>query len=328
MRLPDGLSPARSEPHPHRRELEKRALARATERRNAVLAAGEHQLDERKEDEKPILVPTLAEFKEAYLRHKRTQRLKASTEAGRELHLQKWILPVLGGYRLDEIATGAIDLLKEAMEEKSEKYVNNVLGTLSNIVRCSKRLRLIREIPVDSFGLFKVDNSKPPPFYSEEEYGRLVDAALQIDLRLAAVILLGGDAGLRSGEIRALPPYCVKWDTKQLHIDRQVWRDVVDSPKSGRGRIIPADLGVDEDERHHQGAGDGGQERRPASVHTAQRGCRDERERYLEPSPHGLRLAQDQDNRRRSRDCLSALRTVRPIVKIVLGAAPPVAPSE
>ncbi len=63
--------------------------------------------------------------------------------------------------------------------------------------------------------------------------------ALQIDLRLAAVILLGGDAGLRSGEIRALPPYGVKWDTKQLHIDRQVWRDVVDSPKSGRGRIIP-----------------------------------------------------------------------------------------
>ena len=51
------------------------------------------------------------------------------------------------------------------------------------------------------------------------------------------MILLGGDAGLRSAR-RALPPYGVKWDTSQLHIDRQVWRDVVDSPKSGRGRVI------------------------------------------------------------------------------------------
>jgi hypothetical protein len=103
-----------------------------------------------------------------------------------------WIIPVLGKMRLDEIDLAAIDLLKEAMEEKSEKYVNNVLAILSNMVRTAKAMRKIRELPDENFGLFKVDNSKPPPFYAEEEYGRLIEAALKIDLRLAVGVLLGG----------------------------------------------------------------------------------------------------------------------------------------
>ena len=146
---------------------------------------------------------------------------------------------MLGKYRLDGIDIAAVDLLKEEMEEKSEKYVNNVFAILSNLIRTAKAMRKIRELPVDTFGLFKVDNSKPPPFYTEEEYGRLIEAALKTDLRLGVVVLLGGDAGLRSGEIRALAPYNVKWGENHLHIEKQVWRDVVDSPKSGRGRVIP-----------------------------------------------------------------------------------------
>lgn len=214
---------------------EARALAWAKERYRHLVAAGEAALNPANQ----VQPPTVTEFQPDYLRHKRNQRLKASTEYQREGVLRNWIIPVLGTYRIDEIDIAAVDLLKEAMEEKSEKYVNNVLGILSNLVRTAKALKRIKELPLESFGLFKIDNSKPPAFYTEEEFGRLVDAALRMDVRLAAVVLLGGDAGLRSGEIRALPPYGVKWDTGQLHIDRQVWRDVVDTPKGGRGRIVP-----------------------------------------------------------------------------------------
>lgn len=189
------------------------------------------------EADKPV--PTIAEFQDDYLRHKKADRRKASTECAREGILRNWIIPILGKFRLNEIDVAAIDVLKEAMEERSDKHVNNVLGILSNVVRTAKALKKIRELPIESFGLFKVDTSKPPPFYSEEEFSRLVEASTKIDVRLAAIVLLGGDAGLRSGEIRALPPYGIKWDTAQLHIERQVWRDIVDSPKSGRGRVIP-----------------------------------------------------------------------------------------
>jgi len=51
-------------------------------------------------------------------------------------------------------------------------------------------------------------------------------AALRVDRRVAAVILLGGDAGLRSGEIRALPPFEAKRDLNMLHIDRQEWNGI------------------------------------------------------------------------------------------------------
>lgn len=215
---------------------ERKALAWATERRNAVLAAGERSFAAPVVEAK---VPTVAEFKEEYLRHKKAQRLKASTEEQREGVLENWIVPVLGRYRLDQIDLGAVDLLKEAMEEKSRKYTNTVLAILSNMLGAAVDLKKIRERPIRKVGLFKTDNSKAPAFYAEEEYGRLIEAAIKIDARLAVVVLLGGDAGLRSGEIRGLAPYDLKWAERHLHVERQVWKDILDTPKSGRGRVIP-----------------------------------------------------------------------------------------
>ncbi len=212
---------------------EKKALAWATERRNPFIAKGETK------PELEVNIPTLAAFKEAYLRHKRAERLKASTDYARESILRKHIIPVLGDWRLDEIDASALDQLKETMEEHEDKTVNNVLAVLSNMVRVAKDLRVIREMPIEKFGLLRVDTSKPPPYYAEEELGRLVGAALKLDGRVAAAVLLGGDAGLRCGEILALPPYGVKWETGKLHIDRQVWRKVVDSPKGGKAREVP-----------------------------------------------------------------------------------------
>jgi integrase len=52
------------------------------------------------------------------------------------------------------------------------------------------------------------------------------------------MVLLGGDAGLRAGEIIALEWQSVDFKRRQLIIE-QMWRRVIDSPKSGRGRIVP-----------------------------------------------------------------------------------------
>jgi integrase len=51
--------------------------------------------------------------------------------------------------------------------------------------------------------------------------------------------LLGGDAGLRASEMMGLRGEDVDLRRRQLVVERAVWRDTVDSPKSGRGRIIP-----------------------------------------------------------------------------------------
>ena len=132
---------------------EKKALAWATERRNTLLAAGEAGPQQEVKNPEPK-VPTIAEFEAAYLRHKRAQRLKASTDYARESVLRRHIIPTLGKKRLDEIDVATVDLLKEAMEELSDKTVNNVLAVLSNMVRVAKALRVIREMPIENFGLY------------------------------------------------------------------------------------------------------------------------------------------------------------------------------
>jgi integrase len=78
-----------------------------------------------------------------------------------------------------------------------------------------------------------------PSFYEFSEYVRLVEAAARIDARTHLAVLLGGDAGLRRGEILALRWCDVDFRRRQLNVQQSVWESVVDSPKGGRGRIVP-----------------------------------------------------------------------------------------
>jgi integrase len=66
-----------------------------------------------------------------------------------------------------------------------------------------------------------------------------LDAARVLDPRALLVVLLGGDAGLRASEMMGLRGEDVDLRRGQLIIERAVWRDTEDTPKSGRGRIIP-----------------------------------------------------------------------------------------
>ena len=53
------------------------------------------------------------------------------------------------------------------------------------------------------------------------------------------MVLLGGEAGLRRGEIVSLRQCDVDQRRRQLHVRLATWRAVEDTPKGGRGRIIP-----------------------------------------------------------------------------------------
>jgi integrase len=148
-------------------------------------------------------------------------------------------VPFLGTKRLDEITESDVQEIKARLTARRPKSVNNVLATLSKMLRVAKRLRVITALPVESFELLKV-RSKPPVFYDFEEYGRLVAAAGALDDRILAMVLLAGDAGLRPGEIVALLQSDVNLASNRLRIERQSWLGVVDTPKTDAGiRTIP-----------------------------------------------------------------------------------------
>jgi integrase len=71
-----------------------------------------------------------------------------------------------------------------------------------------------------------------------EEYESLVRAA-GTDSQALVVVLLGGDAGLRAGEMRALEWTDVNFNKRQLCVAKSNWHGHVTATKGGRVRYVP-----------------------------------------------------------------------------------------
>jgi integrase len=69
-----------------------------------------------------------------------------------------------------------------------------------------------------------------------DEYARLIAAAAQIDTATLVVVLLGGDGGLRAGEMRALEWTDLDFVKRQIRVERSHWRGQVGSTKGNRVR--------------------------------------------------------------------------------------------
>jgi integrase len=185
-------------------------------------------------------VPTLEEFAPRFLDgHARANRQKASGIAAKEVILRVHLVPFLGAKKLDAITNEDVQRLKVQLGEKAAKTVNNVLTVLSMVLKkavewgvVDRMPCVIRELPVPKSSV---------QFYDFGEFERLLTAATAFDPRAELIVLLGGEAGLRSGEMVAL-----EWNdidsTKgqgQLCVQRSAWKGQVASPKGGRLRYVP-----------------------------------------------------------------------------------------
>lgn len=112
--------------------------------------------------------------------------------------------------RLDQIGAEDIVALKADLAKRSAKTANNVLTALSACLkfagpeglRRSEGLGIIERVP--RIRLLAIDADHVPEWYVVHECRRLVDAAAKVDPRIHVMILLGGSAGLRRGEMMAL----------------------------------------------------------------------------------------------------------------------------
>lgn len=182
-------------------------------------------------------VPTVEQFRSRYIReHCEASRLKPSTIAQKNTILDYYLKPRLGDRRLDQIHDSDIAKLKADLKDLSPKTVNNVLTTVSTMLNAAKEWGVIPQLPCT----IKLLKTSTPiiEFYEQLDYARLVEAAHQIDPRIELLVLLGGDAGLRRGEIIALEQS--DCDTRRgiLHVSRSEWKGHVTLPKGGRGRQV------------------------------------------------------------------------------------------
>lgn len=204
------------------------ALRWAQAREGALLAAG-----------KPAHVAkdTLAKFWPRVLReHYEANRRKPSTIETVGILFRLHLEPALGGKPLGQILTPEIAVLKGALAKYEPKTVNNILAVLSRILRCAVEWNVIPSMP--RIGFLPVPE-KEIPWYEVPVYRRLVDAARKIGTRELVLVLLGGSAGLRRGEIRALKWSDLDLPRKMIHVQRAFWRGTEGTTKGKKRRMVP-----------------------------------------------------------------------------------------
>ena len=188
-------------------------------------------------------VPTLEAFwPTVYRDWYKAQRKKASAIDAADSIFRNHLKPALGGKRCDDILNADVAALKGRLVDAKPKTVNNVLSVLSRTLKCAVKWGVIAAVPC-SFDLLKV---APSDFewYEVHEFRRLVEGARKVGTvggvhESLLIVLLGGSAGLRLGEIRELKWCDVDLARRQVTIVRNIWRNEVDAPKGWRKRTVP-----------------------------------------------------------------------------------------
>jgi integrase len=186
-------------------------------------------------------VVTLEDFAPRFIdEHAVANRHKASGIAAKRMIVRVHLIPALGKRQLDTIRNEDIQRLKLALCGKAPKTVNNVLTVLSVLLKKAVEWGELDRLPC-VIKLLKAPKSAVD-FYDFVEYERLVLSARATDWRAELLTLLGGEAGLRSGEMAALEWNDIDFQSKrhgQITVQRSAWKGQIDVPKGGRIRFVP-----------------------------------------------------------------------------------------
>ena len=147
------------------------------------------------------------------------------------------LVPALGSRKLDAIRNEDVQRLKSTLRHKATKTVNNVLTVLSVLLKKAVEWEVIDNMPC-TIKVLAVTR-REASFHGFEGYERLVKAARIKGWRTHLIVLLGGDAGLRVGEMVALHWADVDFSRRRLAIRHSDWRGKLTAPKNGRVRYVP-----------------------------------------------------------------------------------------
>lgn len=183
-------------------------------------------------------VPTLEQFAARFMDgYARANRQKPSGIAGKETILAVHLKPMLGTKNLDAITNEDVQRLKMRLSEKAPKTVNNVLTVLNTMLKIAVEWGVIDRMRC-SVRLLRTPKPNAS-FHDFAAYEALAEAAGELDWRAELIVLLGGDAGLRCGEMMALEWRDVDLQKRQLCVQRSDWKGHVTEPKGGRLRYVP-----------------------------------------------------------------------------------------
>jgi integrase len=129
-----------------------------------------------------------------------------------------------------------------------------MLTVLKVALRKAVAWDVIDRMPCE-IGLLRIPKGRAS-FHESADYERLVDMARADGWTTTPLVLLGGEAGLRCGEMMALEWTDVDLNKRQLCVARSEWKGHVTVPKGGRLPFVPLTKRLTEtlrDARHLRG---------------------------------------------------------------------------
>ena len=191
-----------------------------------------------KKNEPETIVPTLKEFQKRFIEdYAEANRQKPSTIEAKQSILKNHLIPMFGETPMDQITTSQVQQLKGQLVKRKPKTVNNVLNTLSVMLRTAVKWGVLERVPCN-IELLK-SQSPEMAFYDFDDHKRLVTGAAELDERIHLLVLLGCDAGLRCGEMVALEWNDIDFKRNEINVSRSEWRGKITVPKGGRSRRVP-----------------------------------------------------------------------------------------
>ena len=180
-------------------------------------------------------LPTVAEFATTWLEHGRAERHKPSTMHNQEVLLRCHLLPLIGKLRLNEVTDKTLAMVTKQREDLEPGSVNNLLKYIVAIMHCAKKLGHKVEIPKASY----LEDDVESVWYTPEQLEELIKSAATFCPADLVLILLAGEAGLRSGEIGALRWTDVDFVKREVNVRRNLVRGTEGTPKGGKARAVP-----------------------------------------------------------------------------------------
>ena len=184
----------------------------------------------------PLELPTITQWSENFMAGYAASH-KPSSRRDKRQRLDSDILPAVGPLRLDEVRQEHVDAIVATMLKRgcSRKQVNNTTSVLSALIGYAVENKVISEPNLRCWIEGQGEEVLP---VAPADVTRLIDATE--DRRYRVAISLAADAGLRIGEIRALPWSDVNQLTREINV---AWsydtQNNLGEPKSWERRTLP-----------------------------------------------------------------------------------------
>lgn len=199
----------------------------------------EHALDVARFPERHRSFPVFAEWLEQFFTARAPLTHRPSTIGTWRTSARCHVLPVVGELPLDRIGIPELDRIVGRMRgAKAAGTINGALSVVSAALRYAVECGELDRVPPIPW---QAIDREPADYFSMQEYEALLVAAKLSPVWVAA-FRLGGDAGLRIGEVLALLWTDVTLDgpAPYLHVSKtQHPSGRVGPPKQGRDRHVP-----------------------------------------------------------------------------------------